>query len=388
MNNETIAAAKRLAPIYKVPAATVLGVVEQESNGVVYASIGGHSEPIIRWEGHYFFKRLRGAQLDKAVKAGLASPRAGGVPNPASQQDRWSRLILPAMSIDKQAAIESCSWGVGQVMGAHWEKLGFKSAEEFADKARSGVEGQMRIMLEFCKMAGLIDELQRGDFVGFTRGYNGTGNVASYSASMKRKVQAWAKKLPENGLTSVAAGTIDHVPVTSPSKTKNAETMLRLGVTGARVRELQELLLRAGLSVGVDGDFGPATERVVEEFQRRQHLDVDGIAGPQVMAALDQFKVDPAEQAGAIAATEAVTKTSEGQTGGIAAGGGVGIIAAKEAVQNATDSLYGSVGSGGIADKIYVGLTILGALLTVAGLAYVAYGWWRANHHTSGVKEA
>jgi peptidoglycan hydrolase-like protein with peptidoglycan-binding domain len=36
----------------------------------------------------------------------------------------------------------------------------------------------------------------------------------------------------------------------------------------------------------VDGAFGPATEAVVREFQRRSGLLVDGIAGPRTLTAL------------------------------------------------------------------------------------------------------
>ncbi|MBF4194686.1 peptidoglycan-binding protein [Mycolicibacterium phlei] len=35
-----------------------------------------------------------------------------------------------------------------------------------------------------------------------------------------------------------------------------------------------------------DGDFGPATESVIKEFQRRTSIDVDGIVGPQTLAKL------------------------------------------------------------------------------------------------------
>lgn len=61
---------------------------------------------------------------------------------------------------------------------------------------------------------------------------------------------------------------------------------------GDRVRALQIRLNRdypAYSRLAVDGDFGPLTEGVVREFQRRAALTVDGIAGPATLAALNLF---------------------------------------------------------------------------------------------------
>ncbi len=64
---------------------------------------------------------------------------------------------------------------------------------------------------------------------------------------------------------------------------------LRLGSKGPRVRALQRRLnsdypLFSNLEV--DGEFGPQTEAVVKEFQRRAGLVVDGIAGPATLTML------------------------------------------------------------------------------------------------------
>lgn len=56
-----------------------------------------------------------------------------------------------------------------------------------------------------------------------------------------------------------------------------------------RVRHLQEYLNAAFGSYSkltVDGDFGPATEAVVKEFQKRSKLGADGIVGPATLAEL------------------------------------------------------------------------------------------------------
>jgi peptidoglycan hydrolase-like protein with peptidoglycan-binding domain len=50
----------------------------------------------------------------------------------------------------------------------------------------------------------------------------------------------------------------------------------------AGVEELQR-----ALGVPVDGEFGPATARALERWQRRHRLKPDGVAGPQTRAALD-----------------------------------------------------------------------------------------------------
>jgi hypothetical protein len=64
------------------------------------------------------------------------------------------------------------------------------------------------------------------------------------------------------------------------------QPMLRQGSSGPEVERLQRLLSSAGFSVAVDGAFGPATRRVVESFQRRLQLGVDGVVGPRTWAAL------------------------------------------------------------------------------------------------------
>ncbi|WP_052066594.1 peptidoglycan-binding domain-containing protein [Rhodococcoides fascians] len=58
---------------------------------------------------------------------------------------------------------------------------------------------------------------------------------------------------------------------------------IQLGSVGEEVRKVQARLNRdypAYSKLTVDGEFGPATLKVVLEFQRRAGLEVDGIVGP------------------------------------------------------------------------------------------------------------
>lgn len=58
-------------------------------------------------------------------------------------------------------------------------------------------------------------------------------------------------------------------------------SILKRGLKGAPVKRLQEKL-----GVDADGDFGPATEKAVKEFQKANGLSVDGIAGPDTFTAM------------------------------------------------------------------------------------------------------
>ncbi|WP_280883234.1 peptidoglycan-binding protein [Streptomyces pseudovenezuelae] len=62
---------------------------------------------------------------------------------------------------------------------------------------------------------------------------------------------------------------------------------LAYGNAGADVAEAQCLLRRAGISPGgIDGIFGPLTQRAVKELQKRAGLVVDGVIGPHTWKAL------------------------------------------------------------------------------------------------------
>ena len=65
--------------------------------------------------------------------------------------------------------------------------------------------------------------------------------------------------------------------------------LLRLSqprMEGSDVERLQEALKKAGITVGVDGEFGLGTDKAVKEFQQRKSLTADGIVGSKTLAAI------------------------------------------------------------------------------------------------------
>ena len=151
-----------------------MAVAEVESGGRITAKVRGRDEPVIRFEGHYFDRFLKGDARQEARAEGLASPTAGAIKNPSSQTRRW-KLLNRAIKINRIAALSSVSWGIGQVMGSHWQWLGYGSVDALVAEARSGASGQLELMARYIKKSGLANALAEHDWTAFARTYNGPG---------------------------------------------------------------------------------------------------------------------------------------------------------------------------------------------------------------------
>ena len=77
----------------------------------------------------------------------------------------------------------------------------------------------------------------------------------------------------------------------SNANNSTATTTLSSGMSGSKVKELQEKLIALGYSCGshgADGDYGGGTANAVREFQRKNGLVEDGIAGPKTLEAINK----------------------------------------------------------------------------------------------------
>lgn len=315
-DNATVQAVAAIAARLSVEPAALLAVAEVESGGKAFARVNGRNEPLIRWEGHYFDRRLSGTKRAAARKAGLASPKAGGVPNPAKQEDRW-KLLNRAAELDAKAAFESASYGVGQVMGSHWQALGFGSVTELVNLCRESVAGQIEVMARFIEKNKLAPALRAKNWPAFARGYNGSGYAKNaYDRKMATAYAKWVKK----GIEAKP------VPVRDPK-----EAILKLGSDGPFVSELQTRLLLLGYKPDTDSVFGDRTDLAVRAFQKDKGLEVDGWAGPRTLDAIGQAiaerEAKPKIEAAKKEVPPAVVKEVQQKTNWlttILTGGGVG----------------------------------------------------------------
>ncbi|RBO94938.1 putative peptidoglycan binding protein [Pseudochrobactrum asaccharolyticum] len=350
-DSKTYLMISEIAKLRGISAPALAAVVEVESNGIAFAKVDGRDVPLIRIEGHYFDRLVPAKKQKQARDAGLASPKVGAVKNPKNQLDRY-RMLQRMCDIDQAAAIMSCSWGVGQVMGVLWKKLGFSSTDDFRIFVMSSLKNQIEVMVRFIEFSGLIDELKRLDWAGFARVYNGPGYKANaYDTKMANAYARYGGKAS----SSPASG------------------MLRSGSSGAGVRELQTLLQRAGYSVAVDGDFGPATKKAVFEFQQERNLEVDGVVGPKTQEALRLIVLSPSEQPGRqdVSSVPAVKNAVKG-------GGAIAIVLSIRDQIGETASYLSGMGAK-FADNLSSGLLAVSGFIGICLAIYAAYGWWKSR---------
>lgn len=269
-----------------VETAALAAFVAAESAGVTFWNVGGKRLPAIRFEGHYFHRLTKGETKQKAIAAGLAHPRAGKVKNPRAYAARWD-LFWRAHAIDPEAAIRSTSWGVGQVMGEHFKRLGFASPAALMDSAMDGLGGQVELMVRFIRMdKKLIAAIKQKAWRTIARIYNGPAYKRNkYHIKMRDFYRRFSHSL---------ASTFSAAP----------------------------LLKKAGYPVG-----RYKTERAaIVDFQTANGLVPDGIAGPMTLEALEEaIKARKAKTAKHLAPAAAA--------GGVSAIAGAG--KALEAVQEA-----------------------------------------------------
>ena len=116
--------------------------------------------------------------------------------------------------------------------------------------------------------------------------YDGEGNYIHDSGEVKKtaigRYKATHYAIPKGLYDGGSSEPVTPPTPDKPTPSENQYPTIRHGDRGAAVRKCQELLnMNFGARLEVDGIFGPATERAVKEFQRRNNLTVDGIVGPR-----------------------------------------------------------------------------------------------------------
>lgn len=185
--------AKRLDDIDLPRIGARIGVGEDEIHAILDVEAAGKGfdakgRPTMLFEPHVFYRELgAGPDRDRAVKAGLAYPKW----KRDYPKDSYPRL-LKAMQINEDAALRSCSWGLGQIMGFNCIAAGYHSAAEMVTDFLDDEEKHLDAMITFIITAKLDRFLRARDWAGFARGYNGTGFAKNgYDRKLAQAFHKW-----------------------------------------------------------------------------------------------------------------------------------------------------------------------------------------------------
>jgi hypothetical protein len=167
--------------------AAMRAVLKVESRG---SGFGPDGRPIILYEPH-IFSRLTARKFD-ATHPTLSYRNWKDRPYPKTQAERWQQ-IAAAYELDAEAALGAASWGLFQILGSNHKACGFDTASAFvADMAKSEVN-MLKAFEVFCRSNGIVDELQRKDWAGFARVYNGPGQVELYGRLLREAYEGFTR---------------------------------------------------------------------------------------------------------------------------------------------------------------------------------------------------
>jgi hypothetical protein len=202
-------------------------VVSVETSGCGFLA---DRRPKILFERHYF-SRLTDHKFD-ASHPDVSQPVAGGYG--ASGAHQYDRLAV-AIGLDRTAALESASWGLGQIM------------VESEDR-------HIAALAAFVTASGFGKALHDHDWAGFARHYNGPDYAGNnYDGLLQHFYERYSAGPPPD----------------------------------LRVRAVQIYLTFKGISPGrIDGVMGDATAAAIRKFQQSTGVAPTGTIDDRLMQAL------------------------------------------------------------------------------------------------------
>lgn len=142
--------------------ATLKAFIEVESGGIGFAK--DTKKIIIQFEPSWFRR-----------KAPYAPSGKWSLNKVERQSQEWI-AFNDAFRLNPNAAMESTSIGLGQIMGFHYKTLGYKTVGEMWDEAKKGEYFQVLQMVRFIKsIPALFKALQQKNWHLVAYYYNGAG---------------------------------------------------------------------------------------------------------------------------------------------------------------------------------------------------------------------
>lgn len=175
--------------------------VEARGAGFLYDNDAKQWRIKILFERHVMYRLLEDKNgRDKALSEVSTHPdivntRSGGYRGGNAEHARLKKARL----IDKDLGLESASWGLFQIMGFHWKRLGFKSPVDYVLTLSKGEPEQLEAFCRFIETdKRLLNAIRTHDWEEFAEVYNGRGyKKYKYDTKMRDRFKYWDKELAQ-----------------------------------------------------------------------------------------------------------------------------------------------------------------------------------------------
>lgn len=157
-----------------VEVAAIKAVVDIEA-GVAHKGFWMQGKPLINFDLS-MYRRAAGKYGVSLSKARSKSPVIFAKPNIrkyGSQQAGQQARLDAARALHEASAIEGTFWGMFQIGGFNWKRLGFESAAEMAAEMSKSERAQLEIFARFIREFNMLDDLRNKNWLGFALKYNG-----------------------------------------------------------------------------------------------------------------------------------------------------------------------------------------------------------------------
>jgi N-acetylmuramidase-like protein len=181
-------------------AAKLCGATREELWTVVQVETAGcgflrDRRPTILFERHVFYRLTEGQFFPMFPT--VCNPEPGGYGLSGSYQ--YTRLDT-ATELDRDAALKSASWGLGQIMGENAGRVGYSDVQEMIDDFRHSENAHLYAIAAYICNARLSYSLQSHNWKAFAKGYNGPG----FAKNMyDKKLSSAYRKIRKDGLPNL-----------------------------------------------------------------------------------------------------------------------------------------------------------------------------------------
>lgn len=173
--------------------AAIKAVAQVEASGSGWLADGrpkilfeAHHFSRLSWPAHYFDKELPDISSRKWNRSLYGK----------SGEHQYDRLEK-AMGFDRNAALQSASYGRFQIMGFNYKAAGFSSVEAMVQAMFASETQHLNAFVRFLISRGLHKHLQTKNWAAFARGYNGSQYAVNhYDTKLEAAYRKHAKAAP------------------------------------------------------------------------------------------------------------------------------------------------------------------------------------------------